>query len=245
MVGQQKIEMAPKDELIHSSSRADAFIFDIDGTLLVTRDLVHWNALHQAMFEAYGIDATIEGIQYHGNTDRGILRAACMRAGVSEVEFEAKLPLTLQVLCREVEQNKHSIQALPCNAVPQVLERLMVKGKLLGIASGNLSAVGWIKLESCHLAAYFQFGCFSDLCERRCDIFANAVEEVRKHAGVKVRICFVGDTPADIAAARQVGAEIIAVASGTFSRQDLEAHAPDVCIGSCEDFFLAPRLSSQ
>ena len=28
---------------------ADAYIFDIDGTLLVTKDLVHWNALHQAM----------------------------------------------------------------------------------------------------------------------------------------------------------------------------------------------------
>src|SRR5438067_2058156 len=35
---------------------ADAYIFDIDGTLLVTKDLVHWNALHQAMIEAYGGD---------------------------------------------------------------------------------------------------------------------------------------------------------------------------------------------
>jgi hypothetical protein len=29
-----------------SVKQADAYFFDIDGTLLVTRDLVHWNALH-------------------------------------------------------------------------------------------------------------------------------------------------------------------------------------------------------
>jgi hypothetical protein len=40
-------------------SHAGAYVFDIDGTLLVTRDLVHWNALHQAMLEAYGVDATL------------------------------------------------------------------------------------------------------------------------------------------------------------------------------------------
>ena len=30
---------------------ADAYVFDIDGTLLNTRDLVHWNALNRAMCE--------------------------------------------------------------------------------------------------------------------------------------------------------------------------------------------------
>ena len=66
---------------------ADAYVFDIDGTLLVTKDLVHWNALHQAMIEAYGVDTTIEGIPYHGKTDLSILRAAVGRAGVSDSAF--------------------------------------------------------------------------------------------------------------------------------------------------------------
>ncbi len=55
---------------------ADAYLFDIDGTLLNTRDWVHRDALHQAMREAYGVDTTISGIAYHGKTDLGILRAA-------------------------------------------------------------------------------------------------------------------------------------------------------------------------
>lgn len=37
---------------------ADGYFFDIDATLLVTRDLVHWNAIHQAMPEVFGVDTT-------------------------------------------------------------------------------------------------------------------------------------------------------------------------------------------
>ncbi len=81
---------------------ADAYLFDIDGTLLITRDLVHRNALHHAMREVYGVDTTIDGIAYHGKTDPGILRAALDRMGISGETFEAKLPDALHVVCQDV-----------------------------------------------------------------------------------------------------------------------------------------------
>src|SRR5215831_20950574 len=84
---------------------ADAYVFDIDGTLLVTKDLVHWNALRQAMLEAYGVDTTIEGVPYHGMTDLSILRVAVAREGIQHDAFEAMLPKALQVVCREVDAN--------------------------------------------------------------------------------------------------------------------------------------------
>src|ERR1700728_3685184 len=80
---------------------ADAYLFDIDGTLLVSRDGVHRNALHRAMREAYGVDTTIDGIAYHGKTDLGILRAALERVGISGLTFDIKLPHALSVVCRE------------------------------------------------------------------------------------------------------------------------------------------------
>src|SRR6266567_5029805 len=83
----------------------DAYLFDIDGTLLVTRDLVHRNALHHAMREVYGVDTTIDGIAYHGKTDLGILRAALNRAGVSDHEFEARLPQALRYVRQHVDEN--------------------------------------------------------------------------------------------------------------------------------------------
>src|SRR6202521_3842205 len=98
---------------------ADAYLFDIDGTLLISRDGVHRNALHLAMREAYGVDTTIDGIAYHGKTDLGILRAPLERAGVSSDRFEANLPAALEVVCRDVSANANRINPIVCFAIPE------------------------------------------------------------------------------------------------------------------------------
>jgi phosphoglycolate phosphatase len=216
---------------------ADAYVFDIDGTLLVTKDLVHWNALHQAMMEAYGVDSSIEGIPYHGKTDLSILRAALARDGIADSEFEAKLPAALAVVCREVEANHRQLAPKVCPGIVQLLESLKASGKLLGVASGNLETVGWHKIEAAGLRHFFTFGCFSDRHESRAEIFRNAIEFVTTHLSATARACFVGDTPSDVEAARQVGAQILAVASGTFSFEELRACSPDLCVSHCGEFF--------
>jgi phosphoglycolate phosphatase len=216
---------------------ANAYIFDIDGTLLVTKDLVHWNALHQAMVEAYGVDTTIEGIPYHGKTDLSILRAAVRRAGVSDINFEAKLPVALDVVCREVESSHQQLAPKICPGIVQLLQSLKVKRKLLGVASGNLETVGWHKIEAAGLRKFFSFGFFSDHHESRADIFRNALEHVTVQLGPGARVCFIGDTPSDVEAAKQVGAQILAVASGTFSVEELTACSPNLCVSHCGEFF--------
>jgi phosphoglycolate phosphatase len=218
---------------------ADAYIFDIDGTLLVTKDLVHWNALHQAMIETYGVDTSIEGIPYHGKTDLSILRAALAREGISDSEFEAKLPAAMAVVCREVETNHRKLAPKVCAGIVQLLESLKASGKLIGVASGNLETVGWHKIEASGLRKFFTFGCFSDRHESRAEIFRNALEFVTARLGAEARACFVGDTPSDVEAARHVGAQILAVASGTFSFDELNACSPDLCVLHCGEFFPA------
>jgi phosphoglycolate phosphatase-like HAD superfamily hydrolase len=213
--------------------RADAYVFDIDGTLLITRDLVHWNALHQAMLEAYAVDTTIEGIQYHGMTDLSILRAALAREGVLDDSFEAELPKALEVVCREVDANRAAICPEICPGVPSLLEHLQGSGHLLGVASGNLETVGWHKIEAAGLRQFFSFGCFSDRGETRAGIFQSASELVRRELGPQATTCFVGDTPADVRAAKEIGAPIIAVASGIFSLDQLRVLSPDLCLSHC------------
>ena len=212
---------------------ADAYLFDIDGTLLVTRDLVHRNALHHAMREVYGVDTTIDGIAYHGKTDLGILRAALDRMGISGEVFEAKLPAALNVVCLDVAANANRIVANVCEGIPEALAQLKAAGKLLGVASGNLEAVGWHKVEAAGLRDFFGFGCFSDHCEMRVDIFRQGVHEARRRLGDTASVCFIGDTPEDIRAARGVSAQVIAVCTGIFKNDELACHAPDACISSC------------
>jgi phosphoglycolate phosphatase-like HAD superfamily hydrolase len=216
---------------------ADAYIFDIDGTLLITRDLVHWNALHQAMLHAYGVDTTIEGVPYHGMTDLSILRAAVARAGVDDHGFELGLAKALSVVRREVEANRAHIGAEVCSGMPKLLEWLRAKGKLLGVASGNLESVGWHKVEAAGLREFFSFGCFSDRSEQRSRIFESALQRVRTDLGVSARACFIGDTPSDISAAKELGAPILAVSTGAFSFDELQACSPDVCVFDCGELF--------
>jgi len=216
---------------------ADAYVFDIDGTLLVSKDLVHWNALHRAMIETYGVDTTIEGIPYHGKTDLSILRAALAREGISDSEFEAKLPAAVTVVCREVEANHRKLAPKVSPGIVRLLELLKASGKLLGVASGNLETVGWHKIEAAGLRKFFTFGCFSDSHESRSEIFRHALEFVTAQLGPEAPACFVGDTPSDVEAARQVGAQILAVASGTFSFEELNACSPDLCVSHCGEFF--------
>jgi len=212
---------------------ADAYIFDIDGTLLVTKDLVHWNALHRAMLEAYGVDTTIEGIPYHGMTDLSILRAALDRAEVRDGMFEARLPTALEIVRRDVEANRKEIMPQICPSIPALLTKLQQQGPLLGVASGNLATVGWHKIEAAGLRDYFSFGFFSDRCEHRTGIFRKAMNHAAAQLGAKTCVCFIGDTPSDVQAAKEVGASIVAVASGTFSVAELAACLPDLCLSNC------------
>jgi phosphoglycolate phosphatase-like HAD superfamily hydrolase len=213
----------------------DAYFFDIDGTLLVTRDLVHWNALRRAMMEVYSIDTTIEGLPYHGKTDVAILRAALSRCGVCSETFYALLPNALAVVCREFAKNAAHICAEVCPAIPDVLSTIRDRGKLLGVASGNLESVGWQKVFAAGLRGFFRIGSFGDHCEQRTAIFEHALSLAKDHLGTGANVCFVGDTPDDIHAARSVNSQIIAVSTGTFSFDELSSLGPDSCCRSCAE----------
>ncbi|MGI9102360.1 MAG: HAD family hydrolase [Terriglobales bacterium] len=221
-------------------SSADAYLFDIDGTLLNTRDGVHYYAFRNALRELFGIEGTIDGVPVHGNTDPGILRAVLERAGITGDEFERKLPLLTRHMCDEVRRNAAAIRVELCPSIPDLVSSLHAAGKLLGVVSGNLEPIGWAKIEAAKLRGYFAFGSFSDHNEKREDIFRHGIAEARQRLGRDAAVCIVGDTPSDIAAARTVGAPIIAVATGIFPREQLLALGPTLCVSCCTEL-LPPR----
>lgn len=213
----------------------DAYLFDIDGTLLNSRDAVHYFAFHHAMREVFGRDISIDNVPVHGNTDIGILRAALNQYGFSDDDFKRKLPDVLTIMRTEVDKNVAGMSPELCPNIPALLEALRSANKLLGVTSGNLEFIAWHKLRAAEISDYFAFGSFSDQNELRKDIFAHGIVEARNRLGPDARICFVGDTPSDIQAARAIGAPIIAVATGIYSVEQLQEHAPDACISCCDE----------
>ncbi len=214
---------------------ADAYFFDIDGTLMITKGGVHWAGMYRAMQEVYGINTTVDGIPYHGKTDVSILRIALNRAGVSDSMFYEGLPRALNVVRRHVSANCERMIPMVCPSIPEVLAEIHEAGRLLGVASGNLEEVGWHKIRAAGLREFFQFGAFGDAHELRTQIFDEAASRARAMLGADTSICFVGDTPEDVSAARAVNAKIIAVCTGVFSHSDLSVHHPDLCCASCAE----------
>jgi phosphoglycolate phosphatase len=166
------------------------------------------------------------------------LRAALERAGIVGENFEQSLQKALHVVRREVSANAARITPAVCCGIPEILVSLNSAGKLLGVASGNLESVGWHKIEAAGLREYFPFGCFSDDHEMRVDVFRHAIVEVNRRLGSQARVCFIGDTPSDIQAARQLDAHIVAVCTGTYKTEELTCHQPDLCVSSCAELLV-------
>jgi len=113
--------------------------------------------------------------------------------------------------------------------VDEALAHLHGKGATLGVATGNLESIGWLKIEFLGLREWFRFGGFSDRHPVRADMIAEAAREARALAGPDATVCVVGDTPADIAAARANGLCTIAVATGNYTFEQLMQHEPEAC----------------
>ncbi len=214
---------------------SDAYLFDIDGTLLLSKDRTHRYALHRAMLDVYGVETTIDGIAYHGKTDVGILRAALERTEIATEVINQRMSEALEVVRLDATEKAERFTPNVLPGIREVLECLRGSGKLLGVASGNLELIGWLKVKASGLREFFQFGRFADNCELREDIFREGVAEVQRRLGPSARVCFVGDTPDDVRAARCAGGQVIAVGTGIFKVDDLASHGPDATVACCSE----------
>jgi phosphoglycolate phosphatase-like HAD superfamily hydrolase len=218
---------------------ADCYLFDIDGTLLNSRDTVHYHAFHHAVAKVFGLEFRLDGIPVHGNTDVGILRAYLDQARLPESEWRSRLPEALELMSEGVERNAENLCPEVCPGIRDLLERLAHQGKLLGVASGNLERVGWAKLEACGLRSYFTFGAFSGALEKRDDVIADGIRQARQLSSENATICVIGDTPADIRSAHANGIPAVAVATGIYGVDELAACQPEMCVACCNDLLRA------
>jgi len=215
----------------------DAYLFDIDGTLLHCTDAVHYFAFCEALGSLAGRPLNLDGVTAHGNTDVGILRDALALAEVRDELWRPRLHETQQGMCRFVEERKGDLCATLLPGVPELLQHLRARGAVLGVATGNLEGIGRLKLAHCGLLEQFDFGGYSDAYEYRRDVFTGALAKARTLAGESAAVCVVGDTPEDVRAARANGLDVIAVATGIYSFEDLQAEDPSLCLKSLQELF--------
>jgi phosphoglycolate phosphatase-like HAD superfamily hydrolase len=226
----------------------DAYLFDIDGTLLRSRDRIHVDSVAASVHRVTGFEITLAGVLLHGSTDTAILREACNQAGIPADVMEANTEAILEAMRTTVAERRNELDLMRMPGVEEVLKHLARKGALLGVATGNLEMIGWIKIEQAGLREWFRFGGFSDHFPVRAELVAQAAAKARelkaKEFKGETKICVVGDTPRDIEAARANFLSVIAVATGNYSFDELARYQPEVCASSLADLLKLTRPES-
>jgi phosphoglycolate phosphatase-like HAD superfamily hydrolase len=223
----------------------NAYLFDIDGTLLRDPGRVHYNAFSKACLEVLGHPLSLEPVTVAGSTDPRILRDAFAAAGIADATWRPHQPRLLEAICATVERDAAGMQLTIMPGVVDALRHLAAAGKWLGVATGNLESIGWLKLERTGLREHFTFGGFSDAHERRAEMIAAAAARARELAGQHASVVIVGDTPFDIAAARANALPVIAVATGHSSFDRLMEHTPEICAENLSALLLASEAGTK
>jgi phosphoglycolate phosphatase len=207
-------------------------LFDIDGTLIRRAGPHHREALIYGIRQVAGLQTTTDGIAVQGMLDPDIVTVMMWRAGASASVVRKALP----EICRAAEgfysrvcpalEDKH------CPGARIVLEKLRRWGALLALVTGNLTQIGWRKLERAGLKEFFCFGAFGEMARTRAGLVRLAVREACERGWIvpSTPVSLVGDAPADIRAARENHIRSIAVQTGVTPAGELRAEGPDVLL---------------
>ena len=97
-------------------------------------------------------------------------------------------------------------------------------GVLLGLVTGNIEAAAHIKLARAGLNRFFSFGGYGSDSNQRAELTRRALERGKLVSGGVLSdgsAISVGDTPRDVAAGHGAGIEVVGVATGNFSVEEL------------------------
>lgn len=207
-------------------------LFDIDGTLIRRAGPHHRLALITAIGQTTGRETSFQGIDTSGRLDRDLIRTMLRNAGASPEEIHDCMAETVRLAQRIYTATSVDLRRKVCPGVRIALQRLQLARIPMGLVTGNLTAIGWRKMEAAGLTKYFRFGAFAEQASTRAELVEIALRHARRGGwlGRDTRVSLVGDHPNDICAAKLNGVRSIAVATGVVPRNTLAAHRPDVLL---------------
>ena len=207
-------------------------LFDIDGTLIRRAGPHHREALVEAIRRTAHVETTTDGVPVAGMLDRDILTTMMLRAGMPRSEIRRVLPEVIVRAQSIYVRRVPDISRKVCPGVRGLLGRLSRRGVVIGLVTGNLSRIGWRKMERAGLRPYFQFGAFAEMARDRAGLVRIAIRRARQERWISrdSNISLIGDHPNDVLAAKANGIRAIAVGTGIVPLDELRTHSPHICI---------------
>jgi phosphoglycolate phosphatase len=217
------------------SSRASlVWLFDIDGTLLLTKGAGR-EAMSLALNDQFGVEDDLASIPFAGRTDTMILNDVLERHALVLVDSARERYWERVVERMRVLMDPPRGGLLP--GAKTLLDAMAGEpGWVRAILTGNVAGMARIKLGSFGILDRFAWGAFGDEAPDRNELARLAVRRAAERHGVPPERCIVvGDTEHDIECARAAGAKVVAVATGGPTKEALAAREPDLLVDDLVD----------
>jgi phosphoglycolate phosphatase-like HAD superfamily hydrolase len=207
-------------------------LFDIDGTLAEGGPAKE--AFCVAMEATFGTAGSIGSHSFAGKTDPQIARELLTASGFADPEIDAGFPGLWDGYVSELERRiaHDPMRLLP--GIDGLIEALESEPEVaLGLVTGNIVRGARLKLGSVGLDGRFGVGGYGSDHEERRHLPGIALGRALELWGVDFpgdRVFVVGDTPRDVLCGQHHGTRTVAVATGHFDREQLEATGADVVL---------------
>lgn len=238
---QRKSAAAPHAPSRHPFRHVDAVLFDLDGTLVDTTELIlasHEHTLRRHLTSGAPRRDTL--IRDFGRSLPATLREYALADGAADAATAAERMLETY---RAYQRLHHDRLIRPFGGVREVLHELSHRGYLLGVVTSKMEATARLALDAYGLGPFLAVSVFHDDTSRHKPDPDPLLEAARK-GGLEVgRTVYVGDSVHDVAAGKAAGMRTIAALWGPFDHAHLNAAGPDDVAASPSDLLtiLGPR----
>jgi phosphoglycolate phosphatase-like HAD superfamily hydrolase len=210
-------------------------LFDIDGTLIRGAGPHHKQALIAGIRQVTGLETHLDGVPTAGMLDRDLIAAMLRGAGASERRIRAWLgEIVAESQRAYVADCPADLGAFVCPGAREFIQEVSRRGAVLGLVTGNLTAIGWRKVELAGLRDQFSLGAFAEDGKTRARLAQVAAHRAVKGSFVKKppKVTLIGDHLNDVAAAQANGFQSVAVATGVLLQEELRPAQPDFLVGT-------------
>lgn len=215
-------------------------LFDIDGTLVKTKGFGR-EAMRRAMLEFYGEIGNIDNHEFGGKTDWLTLLELLSPSGKTTDDIKLEIAAFEDVLVKHMNVIRHNYVSQPIPHAMELVDCLRQRDDIvIGLVTGNMEKTARIKLE---MAGYdpdwFRVGAYGNESSNRDELPRLAIQRAEALTGqtfLEKQIVVIGDTDADIQAARAVDAIAVAVCTGFVHRDKLICRDPDFLLADLSTF---------
>ncbi len=213
-------------------SKEKLLLFDVDYTL-VKASRLHKEAIVEAIKRVFKVDPPIEKLKLHGMTDGQIIIDLLKLCGFSVKEILPDLKRCMGEASDYYNKNIFKEDTTVLAGVRELLDEISMRKDIIpGLLTGNIEGIAYGKLASVGISHYFKVGGFGSDHIERSKLVDFALKRAKQRFGFnkKENVYLIGDTPKDVMAAKDAGVKCIAVATGSFSVDELKKSGADFVI---------------